>query len=268
MNEAALVLAKNVLFHGICLGNVDRYFALKGRLMHAASASGLYERAFMRLLPRFVRPGAVAVDVGASFGAYTRALARLVGRSGRVIAFEPVPPVRDVLARSCADLPQLTIVGEALSNTARAAVDLQVPLLTGRVPEPALATMDAHHRRPVWRTFQVPSSRLDDHADLIDGMSFVKADIEGHETAFLEGAVRTIERFRPAIQFEYGSAGPHRETILAWAESHRYDVLTLHEGGLRVASNLEQLPLNAYLVPSETSAALTSSGRRDAAGER
>lgn len=265
MNEAALVLVKNLLFHGLCLGNADRYFRLKGRLLLAASASGLYERAYMRLLPLFVRPGSVAVDVGANVGAYTRALARLVGHSGRVIAFEPVPPVREVLARSCADLSQVTIVGEALSNTARAAVELQVPLLTGGVPEPALARMDAPRGRPVWRTYQVPSSRLDDHADLIDGVSFVKADIEGQEVAFLEGAVRTIERFRPAVQIESGGG---RDAILAWAQGRRYDVLTLHDGGLRVASDLKQFPLNVYLVPSETSAALTSSVRADAGSRR
>jgi FkbM family methyltransferase len=258
MNEAALVLVKNVLFHGICGGHADRYFSLKGRLMLAAARHGLYERACMRLLPVFVRPGAVVVDVGANFGAYTLALARLVGPAGRVIAFEPVPPVKDVLARSSAGFSQVTIVGDALSDGRRSAVDVRVPLLAGQVPEPALARIDAGGAGRAWKTFHVPSSRLDDHHALIDGVSFVKADIEGHEAAFLEGAARTIETFRPALQLESAGVTPHREAMLAWTRARAYDVLTLENGRLRVASSWERLPLNLYLVPSETASAFTS----------
>jgi len=47
--------------------------------------------------PEFVRvkdwlkPGDVALDVGANFGAYTLEMSRRVGDTGRVFAFEPVP---------------------------------------------------------------------------------------------------------------------------------------------------------------------------------
>src|SRR5262245_34452280 len=50
---------------------------------------GLFEAGTSRALRRLVRPGAVVLDVGANIGAHTLRLAKLVGESGRVIAFEP-----------------------------------------------------------------------------------------------------------------------------------------------------------------------------------
>src|SRR5262245_44380484 len=62
---------------------VDRYaaeLAWKHRWRDAAA---------QRLIAREVRPGMVAVDVGANVGCYTLALARRVGGDGRVYALEP-----------------------------------------------------------------------------------------------------------------------------------------------------------------------------------
>src|SRR5688572_14771899 len=43
-----------------------------------------------RELPRLVTPGTIAVDVGAHFGTYSHALARLVGKDGLVLSVEPI----------------------------------------------------------------------------------------------------------------------------------------------------------------------------------
>ncbi len=45
----------------------------------------------IRFVRRWLRPGMRAVDVGASYGVYTTAMARAVGPEGRVWAFEPTP---------------------------------------------------------------------------------------------------------------------------------------------------------------------------------
>lgn len=43
----------------------------------------------LRLYRRLVQPGDTVLDVGANIGAHALPLARLVGASGRVVAFEP-----------------------------------------------------------------------------------------------------------------------------------------------------------------------------------
>ncbi len=58
VKEAVLIVAKNALFHAVCLGNVERYLALKGRVMIAAAKLHLYEASYMKLLRLFVREGA------------------------------------------------------------------------------------------------------------------------------------------------------------------------------------------------------------------
>ena len=45
----------------------------------------------IELLPYAVRKGEVVLDIGANYGLYTYYLSKLVGESGEVIAFEPIP---------------------------------------------------------------------------------------------------------------------------------------------------------------------------------
>jgi len=48
-----------------------------------------YEPEVVGVIQKFVRPGDLAVDAGASIGFFTRILSELVGSEGRVLAFEP-----------------------------------------------------------------------------------------------------------------------------------------------------------------------------------
>src|SRR6185436_8309661 len=43
------------------------------------------------LIPFAVQPGEAALDLGANFGLYGYHLAKVLGRAGRIYAFEPVP---------------------------------------------------------------------------------------------------------------------------------------------------------------------------------
>src|SRR5206468_7066765 len=80
----------------------DRLYAASPDRLLAALAwkTGLRERAERRLIAREVKPGMVAVDVGANLGVHTLALARAVGPAGRVHALEPDPANFRLLARA------------------------------------------------------------------------------------------------------------------------------------------------------------------------
>jgi FkbM family methyltransferase len=268
MTEALLRPAKLALYYGACAGRAEWYFALKGRLMRTAARLGLYERECMRLLPALVRTGDVAVDAGAHLGAYTHALARLVGPSGRVLAFEPVPPVADALERSCAGWPQVTVIRQALSDKS-GSVALRVPCLPGGVPEPALAhAVDAEapgRTLSTWRSFTAAAVRLDDYCATMPAVAFIKADLEGHETALLAGARETIERCRPIFQLE-ASGLMSRDG--RWPELPGYALLRLSRGVIGPLQTGERAPLNLYLVPREVEARVRALGRESAASAR
>src|SRR5262245_3941932 len=61
---------------------------------------GEYSEGEIDLFRQLLRPGDVAVDVGANIGALTIGMARLVGPSGAVLAFEPQRVIFDILAQN------------------------------------------------------------------------------------------------------------------------------------------------------------------------
>ena len=63
-------------------------------MLDRVTGNQTYEARFMRALNARVRPGDVVWDIGANVGMYTQQFAHAVGRSGRVIAFEPAPTKR------------------------------------------------------------------------------------------------------------------------------------------------------------------------------
>lgn len=63
---------------------------------------GAYEPYQVDVLRSVVAPGDVVVDAGAHVGLYTLWASRAVGRSGRIVAFEPDPDNRRLLERTLA----------------------------------------------------------------------------------------------------------------------------------------------------------------------
>ena len=66
------------------------WLAEKGALDHELMYNG-FEETEVRFVQRLLRPGMTVLDIGAHHGLYTLLTAKHVGRSGRVIAFEPSP---------------------------------------------------------------------------------------------------------------------------------------------------------------------------------
>ncbi len=61
-------------------------------------ALGCYDPVQHGAIDRLVGPGMTVLDIGANIGDVTLHLAHRVGVGGRVVAFEPVPGVRDRLS--------------------------------------------------------------------------------------------------------------------------------------------------------------------------
>ncbi|RME33164.1 MAG: FkbM family methyltransferase [Gammaproteobacteria bacterium] len=139
----------------------------------------------IRLLPSLVRPGSVAVDVGAFLGAYTFFLRRL---AGHVHAFEPQPACARFLRRA---YPRRVTVHEcALSDHAGRAA-----LHGGEGPDQGARIGEENGRGRM-----VELKRLDDFA--LEEVGFIKIDAEGCESKVLKGADLTLRRWRPVLLVE------------------------------------------------------------------
>ncbi len=139
-----------------------------------------------------VRPGMVALDVGANVGAYSMLLGQWVGENGQVFAFEPAPEPFDGLARHTV-LNHLEHVVRPVRSAVGAARTTSAFIVADTSGESRLAVSSDGTSGAI----QVPVISLDDFCreHQLDP-DFIKIDVEGAELDVLRGARETIRRCR------------------------------------------------------------------------
>ncbi len=151
-------------------------------------------------------------DLGAHFGIYTIGLARAVGPTGQVAAFEPDPRSHARCARH--------IAMNKLENVRlfRAAVSDRTTRQEFIVPA-AGATFNhlRYEDEPVTageKTIQIDTLVLDDlvTAGTIRPPHLVKVDVEGHGAKAVAGALKTIARHHPVIVMSFHSQAEADDT--------------------------------------------------------
>lgn len=205
------------------LGPVERLLPDRWRLGYDLFLDRVMNRVEPELLHlrRIAGEGRVALDVGANRGYYSYALSRLFER---VVAFEPNPTVVSRLRSWGAANVQVHNV--ALSSAA-GELELFVPRVDGREQD-GWASFDRDNLSGAedFRVLRVPVRPLDSFG--LDGVSFVKVDVEGHEPEVLEGAVETLRRCRPVVLIEVKER--NREEVLRFFAGLGYAPHRLVEG--------------------------------------
>jgi FkbM family methyltransferase len=144
-------------------------------------------------------PGSVFLDVGANVGAYIRK-ARQVLDARRIYAFEPQAELVSELRKR---YPGVTIEALALSAHPGSA-RFKVPEVKGELYRSRGTLAEFTERGETGaRYFDVLCMTLDAYVaerHCIPGL--IKIDVEGHEEAVLEGAVRTLAEHHPPIIIE------------------------------------------------------------------
>ena len=245
-------LLKAAMYRCIFRSNLVRYLRFKEKIIGVAVRLGAYERAELQFLSRLVKSGDTVVDVGAHFGVYTRALSVRAGPRGKVLAVEPIPPVFQILSGRVSELENVVLHNLALSNRARAAMELRIPFLAGGVPEPALASAERNPSASI--VYEVRAATLDQLLAERENVAFIKLDVEGHELSCLAGAAETIRRCRPVIQVEISGIERSAGAYLRFAADHDYCLTHFTWGGqLKKFSKTEACAreVNFYLMPQE-----------------
>lgn len=167
---------------------------------------GVRERPLQKTLRRHLRPGGVVFDIGANIGLFTLMASRLVGPTGRVYAFEPVPQTMARL-RENLDL-----------NAARNVMTRPHALAdrhgrtTFRIPEAggnhSMASMMWHRTDTGVRELEVDLVKADDDDELRElKPDFVKIDAEGAEGLVVSGMAGILRRARPIVFIECTELG-------------------------------------------------------------
>jgi len=158
--------------------------------------TGVYEPQETALVRSILRPGMSFVDVGANWGYFTLLAAGLVGKSGRVIGFEPDPRIFPILQRNLARNGLTTVIAMQVAASA----DRGIVLLRGYVEDqgnfglsrPVLtATPEDGH-------FEVVGEPLDGLLDQLGlpTIDLLKVDIEGGEGLALKGLRKSLLTYR------------------------------------------------------------------------
>ncbi len=158
---------------------------------------GTYECEVTRKIQELVQPGSTAVDIGAHIRYHTLLLAKQVGPTGRVIAFEPLPENFEVLEENVRlngyhnVLPENKAVVDRSGRVALAQNSNDLLTSTASVVSGA--------------GIEVEAVSLDDYfADSPghDRVAFIKIDIEGSEVPALSGMAGVLKNDRPFLIVE------------------------------------------------------------------
>lgn len=179
----------------------------------------------LAMLAKLVPRGGTAVDVGANQGLFSYALSYI---ADRVVAFEPNPDYASFarwMLRGRAEVHQLALSDASGRGT------LYVPLSDdGMVLHFAGSLQRTHSQFRSMETHDVDIRTLDGFG--LEGVHFIKADVEGNEREVLDGARTTIARDRPTILLELLS-GTHADPAAATAaicECFGYDAFIVQRG--------------------------------------
>ncbi len=148
----------------------------------------------------FIQPGQTVVDIGANLGYYSTEFARLVGKTGKVLAVEPIPLYRSILQKNIRSLPQVEVLPYALGET-EGTISMGLPF-SDQHRHGLMKVLKEEEKAKAPEVFEV---ELKNPANLFSNLAalhYLKCDIEGYEVHVLPAMKDVIEKHLPILQVE------------------------------------------------------------------
>ena len=154
------------------------------------------------MLESWIEKGDWVLDIGANIGHYAYKFSEIVGKNGRVIAFEPVPQTFELLAANTAHFPfkNITLVNMAASDNLKL-LGIQMPKLNSGLDNYYEANLT--NEMSEFSVMCVPVDSL----KIVEQVRLVKIDVEGHELSVLKGMRALLERDHPILIVEDNTEG-------------------------------------------------------------
>ncbi|MEC5126525.1 FkbM family methyltransferase [Verrucomicrobiales bacterium BCK34] len=149
-------------------------------------------------IDEWVQKGDVCLDVGAHKGVVTHMLAKRVGDTGQVIAFEPQKELFEWLKRM---ISSFRFSNVAIESVALAEESGNRTLYRSGVTRSGSLTEDSDTH---FESITVEAIALDKYCEsrAQDKISFIKIDVDGFELQVLEGGAQTLKKFKPTLLVE------------------------------------------------------------------
>ncbi len=175
------------------------------RIYHLKTLKSLsddYEKEF-KVVKYLVANGDNVIDVGANFGIYSKFLSDLVGDSGTVYSFEPIPITYRNLQSNISKLrlKNIKVMNYAISDR-NGYTSMGIPISDDGIENYYMARIfedGSDNKNETLQKVEVECKSLDSLLfDENRDISFIKCDVEGHEFQCIQGAKKIIERSFPA----------------------------------------------------------------------
>ena len=176
---------------GYCLYNVNDIY-----IGQAIEKYGEFCRIEGQLFDQVLRPGNFVIEVGANIGAHTVEIARRVGSTGGVFAFEPQ---RLVFQNLCANIALNSLLNVECHWAAVGAEEGSV--LVPEVDPGQRGNFGGVSLRKVEQGRPVPCFTLDGFISMPQ-LALIKIDVEGMEADVIKGGLELIARFKPMLYVE------------------------------------------------------------------
>ena len=192
------------------------------RWLHPGETPKTISDAEIAQLSTFLRPGDVAIDIGAHTGDSTMPMALVVGASGRVFALEPNPYVFKVLELNASLNPGLTRI---------------TPLMFAAMPQDGDVEFSysdngfcngGFHQTPRWSHGHFARLRVTgrnlvawlqrEAPDAAARVRYIKVDTEGFDRAVVTSLGDLIRRTRPFIRSEIHKSMPAHDRLAYFRE--------------------------------------------------
>lgn len=186
---------------GVILRGVGQGLRFNVAGSHSAFILGNHEPAVQELLAKVLRPGMVYYDVGANVGFFAVIAARILGPSGQVVCFEPLPQnARQIEYNAKLNgFANIVVRQEALGGSNRTEV-------FNTSAEPTWGSLSTVGKAPEKAAGQITVGvRTLDSLCVPGGLprpDVIQFDVEGAEAEALEGALTTLGTARPILVIE------------------------------------------------------------------
>lgn len=219
---------------GFCLYNKNDQYV--GR---SIEIYGEFSQLEVELFEQICKVGDTIIEVGANIGTHTQYFSNKVGKTGKVLAFEPQRIVFQTLCANIALNSQTNVFTYQM-----ALGDKESTLMIPPIDYTQSGNFGGISIEGILKGEPVVQKKLDSFITQLEKCKLLKIDVEGMEEKVLRGATKLIKKFKPILYIE-NDRQEKSQSLIEYIESLGYE-LYWHLPRLYNPSNFYQNSKNIF----------------------